>query len=65
MAEFSSIQYSYFCDNCRDGATVNRFGEMNGIKAVNIAAGRKACGFHKTKNGILCDRCFREIRRHV
>ena len=57
------VEYSLECDTC-DNWEILHTGEVSyGIRVHNIQTAIKACKYHRTQKGLICDNCFKKLRR--
>lgn len=62
VESYTATQYTVICDRC--GKTeVCPDGNAEGVHSKQQAI--KWSNMHKTKQGVLCDRCFREREENV
>lgn len=58
------VEYSFNCDQCGKSETLFTGDTSKDIFVYDTATAFKAAEFHRHKNIILCDRCFKNTKKN-
>ena len=59
------VEYSLECDTCDDWEILHTGEVVDGVFVHTIQSVIKACKYHRTKKGLVCDNCFKKMKGNI